>query len=89
MRRISWERLAALAGAAFAVLYIVAFVGLGIEVGNSDREILDYYGSSSHRTKEMVAFFLISGAALSLFVFATAVRSMIRLREQDGSMLGS
>ena len=89
MRRISWERLAALAGAAFAVLYIVAFVGLGIEVGNSDRELLDYYASSSHRTKEMVAFFLISGAALSLLVFATALRSMIRLREQDGSMVGS
>ena len=28
MRRISWERLAALDGAAFVVLYVVAFVGL-------------------------------------------------------------
>ncbi len=88
MRRISWERLAALAGAAFVVLYVVAFVGLGIEVGNTDREILDYYASSSHRTKEILAFFVIAGAALSLLVFATALPGA-RARELDSSMLGS
>ena len=89
MRRISWERLAALAGTAFVVLYVIAFAGLGIEVGNTNREILDYYTSSSHRTKEIMAFFVIAGAALSLLVFATALRSLIRARELDGSMLGS
>jgi len=36
--RISWERLAALAGVSFVVLYAAAFA-LGIEVGASDREI--------------------------------------------------
>jgi uncharacterized membrane protein YciS (DUF1049 family) len=86
--RISWERLAALAGVVFIVFYIAAFV-LGIEVGNSDREILDYYASSSHRVKELIAFFLIAGAALALIVFAAALRSLIRRPEQDTSMLGS
>ena len=88
MGRISWERLAALAGVVFIVFYVAAFL-LGIEVGNSDREILDYYASSSHRAKELIAFFLIAGAALALIVFAAAVRSLIRRPEQDTSMLGS
>ena len=88
MGRISWERLAALAGVVFIVFYVAAFL-LGIEVGNSDREILDYYASSSHRAKELIAFFLIAGAALALIVFAAALRSLIRRPEQDTSMLGS
>ena len=58
MTRISWERLAALAGLAFVVLYVAAFA-LGIEVGDSDREILAYYANSGHTAKEIVAFFLI------------------------------
>ena len=70
MTRISWGRLGALAGLAFVVLYVVAFA-LGIEVGDSDREILDYYEDIGNRAKEGVAFFLIAGAALSLAVFAT------------------
>jgi hypothetical protein len=41
MTRISWERLAALAGLSFILLYVAAFA-LGIEVGASDKEILDY-----------------------------------------------
>jgi hypothetical protein len=86
--RISWERLAALAGVVFIVFYVAAFL-LGIEVGNSDREILDYYASSSHRAKELSSFFLIAGAALALIVFTAAVRSLIRRPEQDTTMLGS
>ena len=82
MTRISWERLAALAGLAFVVLFVVAFA-LGIEVGDSDREILDYYGDSGNRAKEVVAFFLIAGAALSLAVFATALRSIITRFEHE------
>lgn len=82
MSPISWERLAALGGLAFVVLYVGAFA-LGIEVGDSDREILDYYGDSGNRAKEVVAFFLIAGAALSLAVFATALRSIIARSEQS------
>jgi len=88
MGRISWERLAALAGVAFVVFYVAAFA-LGIEVGNSDREILDYYASSGHRAKEVGAFFLIAGAALALLIFATALRCLIARIEKERSMLAS
>ena len=88
MTRISWERLAALAGLSFVVLYVVAF-SLGIEVGDSDRKILDYYANSGHRAKEIVAFFLIAGAALALIVFATALRSLIARAEQETAMLAA
>jgi magnesium-transporting ATPase (P-type) len=86
--RISWERLAALAGLAFVVLYIAAFA-LGIEVGESDREILDYYADSGNRAKEVVAFFVIAAAALAFVVFAGALRSLIARAEQETAMLAA
>lgn len=88
MTRISWERVAALAGLAFVVLYVAAFA-LGIEVGDSKQEILDYYADSGHRAKEVVAFFLIAGAALSLAIFATALRSIITRFERESAMLAA
>jgi len=86
--RISWERLAALAGVAFVVLYAAAF-GLGIEVGASDREILDHYADSGNRAKEVVAFFLIAAAALAFVVFAGSLRSLIARVEQESAMLAA
>jgi hypothetical protein len=88
MTRISWERLAALAGFAFVVFYVGAFT-LGIEVGESDRDILEHYGDSSNRAKEVVAFFLIAGAALAFVVFASALRSLIARAEQETAMLAA
>jgi len=86
--RISWERLAALAGVSFVVLYAAAFA-LGIEVGASDREILDYYADSGNRAKEVVAFFLIAAAALAFIVFAGSLRSLIAAAEQETAMLAA
>lgn len=86
--RISWERTAAIAGFAFVVLYVAAFA-LGIEVGDSDQEIIDYYGDSGNRTKEVVAFFFIAGAALGVAVFAVALRSIIARLEQERTMLAA
>ena len=88
MTRISWERLVALAGLAFVVLFVVAFA-LGIEVGASDREILDHYGDSGNRAKEGVAFFLIAAGALAFLVFATALRSLIARAEKETAMLAA
>lgn len=85
---MSWERLAALAGLAFVILYVAAFA-LGIEVGPSDREILDYYGDSSHRAREVVAFFLIAGAGLAFVVFATGLRTLIARAEQETGTLAA
>lgn len=80
---MSWERSAALAGLWFIALYFAAFA-LGIEVGASDREILDYYSDSANRAKELAAFFLIAAAGLSYLVYAVLLRSLI-VREEAGT----
>src|SRR5437764_14985725 len=77
MARLGWERSAALGGCAFAVLYIVAFTTTGIDFDDTDRAVLAHYASSSARAKEMVAFFLIAAAALSLVVFGNGLRTAI------------
>jgi hypothetical protein len=76
MARFSTERWAALAGLGFVVAYVAAF-SMGIEVGPSDREILDYYADSGHRAREMVAFFLIAAAALCLLLFSHGIRVVV------------
>lgn len=86
--RITWERLAAVAGFAFVVLYIAAFA-LGIEVGASDEDILEHYADSGSRAKEVVAFFLIAGAGLSFALFATALRSIVARAEQERAFLAA
>jgi hypothetical protein len=86
--RITWERTAAVAGFAFVALYVAAFA-LGIEVGDSDQEILDYYADSGNRAKEVVAFFFIAGAALGVAVFATALRSIIARLERERALLAA
>lgn len=73
MTWFSTERWAALAGLGFVVAYVAAF-SMGIEVGPSDREILDYYADSGHRAREVVAFFLIAAAALCLVLFSHGIR---------------
>ena len=80
---MSWERSAALAGLSFVALYIAAFA-LGIEVGASDQQILDYYADAGNRAKELAAFFLITAAGLSYLVFAVLLRSLI-VREETGT----
>jgi hypothetical protein len=76
MTRISTERWAGLAGLGFVVAYVAAFA-MGIEVGPSDREILDYYADAGHRAREVVAFFLIAVAALCLLLFSLGVRVVV------------
>jgi hypothetical protein len=83
-----WERWAALAGFAYVVLFVVAF-SLGIEVGPSDREILEHYADTSARAKEVVAFFCIAGAALAFLLFASWLRSLVGRSEPDTGQLAA
>jgi hypothetical protein len=76
MTRFSTERWAGLAGLGFVVAYVAAFA-MGIEVGPTDRDILDYYADSTSRAREVVAFFLIAVAALCLVLFALGVRGVV------------
>lgn len=80
MTRLSLERWAGIAGVAYVVLFIGAFA-LGIEVGPSDREILEHYADAGSRSKEIVAFFLIAAAALAFIVFAAGLRSLVARSE--------
>jgi hypothetical protein len=88
MTRIGWERWGALGGLAFVVLFVAAFA-LGIEVGESDQEILAHYADSGERAKEVVAFFLIAAAALAFVVFTAALRGLIRRVEQEPGSLAA
>lgn len=76
------RRWGALAGVAFLVLYVAAFA-MGIEVGHSDEEIREHYADSGSRTKEVVAFLLIAGAALCFVVFAAVLRGLIAGVERE------
>ena len=78
--RWTWNRWAGVAGIAYVVLYVGAF-SLGIEVGESDQEILDYYADSGHQARELIAFFVISAALLAFALFASALRSTIAAAE--------
>jgi hypothetical protein len=68
------------------VLWFGAFA-LGIEVGPSDREIVEYYADSGNRSRELIAFFSIAAAALAFVLFAGALASLIRRADDEGSML--
>jgi hypothetical protein len=86
MRPVGWERWAAAAGIAFVALWISAFA-LGIEVGPSDHEILEHYGDSGARSKEIAAFFLIAAAAVLLVVFVLGLRNVIAGAERGPGAL--
>jgi hypothetical protein len=88
MRKVGWERWAGLSGIAFIVLYVAAF-SLGIEVEDTDEAIREHYGDSGSRTKEVVAFFLIAGAALAFLLFASAVRGRIARAEPPPGTLAA
>ncbi|MGH2920986.1 MAG: hypothetical protein ACRDKU_02835 [Gaiellaceae bacterium] len=70
-----------IAGLAYLALYLAAFA-MGIEVGHSEEEIREHYADSGARSKEVVAFFLISAAALAFVLFASVLRALIARVEQ-------
>jgi hypothetical protein len=54
---MGWARWTAVAGFAFVALYVAAF-STGIEVGKSDREIVDYDADSAAAALSFVVFAL-------------------------------
>lgn len=64
------------------MLFIGAFA-LGIEVGPSDREILEHYADSGSRSKETIAFFLIAVACLAFLVLTAALRNLIAWADRE------
>lgn len=86
MKPTGIERWTPRAGFGFIVLYIAAFAS-GIDgAGSSDREIMSYYADDGNRVEQIIAFFIVSAAALSLVGFAAGLRS--RIAGAEGSPAG-
>ena len=61
-------RLAALAGIAFAVMFLIGIAVLNVPTKASDRELLQWWSSNSHQTDalvSMIAFTLPASSSLS------------------------
>ena len=77
LSRIRWERWTPASGVAFVVLFVVAFIVGGDEIGNSDAEIVAYYGDGGTRASEIAAFFLVVVAVLFFLWFVSALRDRL------------
>jgi hypothetical protein len=84
MRTSGFTRWAALSGALFVVLWATAYLILGgtVESGNSDAEILAYFGDEGQRARGVVALFVLLAASLSFIVFLSVLRA--RLAQVEG-----
>jgi hypothetical protein len=80
-----WERWGASLGALGIVLWAIAFISdnNSPSPGDSDAKIQAWYASSSHRHREVIAFFLIAVGALCLIAFYGALRE--RLADAEAS----
>jgi hypothetical protein len=80
-----WERWGTSLGAIGVILWAVAFIvdNNSPSPGDSDATIQAWYASSSHRNREVIAFFMIVGGALCVIGFYGALRE--RLAEAEES----
>jgi hypothetical protein len=85
---MQWARWWPATGIVFVALWIVAFAitGSSPESNDSDAKILAYYADSGHRTRDMVAFFLVLAALLFFVWFLAVLRD--RLVRAEGAVGG-
>jgi hypothetical protein len=83
MRTSGFGRWAALSGAFFVALWATAYLILGdtVESGDSDADILAYFGDTDQRTREFIALVLLLAASLFLIVFVSALRGRLEYGE--------
>jgi hypothetical protein len=89
MKTTGIERWTPWAGFTFIVLYIAALASGIDDIGSSDHEILSYYADGGNRVKQIIAFFLICVAVLSLVGFAAGLRSRIASLEGSPAALAA
>lgn len=80
-----WERWGTLLGAVGVVLWVIAFIvdNNSPGAGDSDAKIHDWYASNSHRTREIVAFFIFVVGALCVIAFYGALRERLADAEES------
>lgn len=89
MTGIRWERWAPASGIVYVLLFVVAFIVVPGDIGDTDEEILAYYADSGNRAREIAAFFLIAVAALFLLWFVSTLRNRLRSVEPEPKSLSA
>ena len=87
MTASGWARVSGAMGIPFVVAYvlILALTGSSPSDTSSDTKIMNYYGSHSHRVRDLTVFFIaIAGAALFLW-FLGHLRALLRSAEGPGA----
>jgi hypothetical protein len=79
-----FARWAALSGALFVAIWVLAYLILGrtVESHDSDAEILAYFGDKDQRDREFIALVLLVAASLPFIVFISVLRG--RLEDGEG-----
>jgi len=91
MSTAAWKRVSGAMGIPFVVAYVLIFAlsGSSPDDTSSDAEIADYYGSHSHRVKEITLFFVVAAGLVFLLWFVGHMHSVLRSAAGDGSPAAS
>lgn len=84
-----WERLGALAGISYVVLFLIAIAVSGEGSGNTNAEITEYYADSGNRNKDIAGYFLLVAAALMFLWFLAYLRVRLLRSEAEPGRLSA
>jgi hypothetical protein len=88
---LGWAR----GSGAMGIPFVIGFILLGVLSGNSpdykssDRKILDWYASHSHRVRDIVGFFVLAASVVLFLWFLGYLRAMLSSAEGAGGRAAS
>jgi hypothetical protein len=87
MSASTWTRVGGAMGIPFVVAYVLLFVltGNSPDDTSSDAKIMDYYGSHSHRVKEITMFFVLAVALILLIWFVGHMQTVLSSADSGGN----
>jgi hypothetical protein len=91
MNATSWNRVSGAMGIPFVVAYVLLFAlnwNSPVDT-SSDAKILDYYGSQSHRVREITTFFILAVSLMFLLWFLGHMHGVLSSAEGDGGRAAS
>jgi hypothetical protein len=91
MSASAWKHVGGAMGIPFVIAYVLLFAltGNSPDDTSSDQKILDYYGSHSHRVKEITMFFVLAVALILLIWFLGHMHGMLSSTESGGGLAAS